>query len=56
MAGWIVWNVSEHRQEVQSLFPSKEDAEAAIERLRGSDPSYFGDGETNELVVAQVEK
>jgi hypothetical protein len=33
---FIVWNVSERRQEVGSLFPSREDAEAAIERLRGS--------------------
>ena len=55
MAGWIVWNASEHRMEATSLFPSARDAKKAIERLRGSDPSYFGDGVTNLLVAARVE-
>jgi hypothetical protein len=53
--GWIVWSKSEHRMAVTSLFPSESDANAAIERLRGSDPSYVTNAKPDELVAARVE-
>ena len=54
--GWIVWNKSEHRQALTSLFPSESDAEAAIERLKESHPSYVAvTGRPDELVAARVE-
>jgi hypothetical protein len=52
--GWILWNLSQHRQEVGSLFPSKADAEAAIERLKLSSASRT-EG-PDELVAVQVEE
>lgn len=52
MTGWILWNVSQHRQEVGSLFPSKADAESAVERLKLSSRAEGPD----ELVAVQVEE
>lgn len=36
MASWIIWNITEGRQEVLSVFPNQTDADAAITRLKKS--------------------
>lgn len=51
---WILWNVSQHRQEVGSLFPSQADAEDAVERLRL--PRSSRTEEPDQLVAVRVEE
>jgi hypothetical protein len=36
MAGWVVWNNTENRQEFTSVFPSQADADAFIVRSKGN--------------------
>ena len=54
MAGWIVWNATTHRLEVDSLFPSQAAADTAIVRLKKSRPPSTRQG-PDTLTSKQVE-